>query len=106
MSNSKDDDMASRAASMTKRLGTNPAPNVPTSLSRRGYVVWFHDHGEYLGLAWNESAAEIERAHVADAEHAIYFETFAQAIVASDKFISPCRVLHSPGAGKPPKLMR
>jgi len=80
-------------------------PDVPKSLSRKGYVVWFHEHGEYLGLAWNESAAAIERAHVANADQAIYFETFAQAAVARDKFISPCQVLHSRGPGKRPKLM-
>ncbi|VVE06286.1 hypothetical protein [Pandoraea anhela] len=78
---------------------------VPKSLAREGYVVWFHDHGKYLGLAWNEDAAEIEKAHVTDDDHAIYFETFAQAAVACDKFVSPCRVLHSPGPGKRPKLM-
>ncbi|AJP56676.1 hypothetical protein UC34_06090 [Pandoraea vervacti] len=79
--------------------------NVPKSLARQGYVVWFHDHGKYLGLAWNEAASEIEKAHVTNDDHAIYFETFAQAAVACDKFVSPCRVLHCPGPGKPPKLM-
>lgn len=105
MSDPKDDNVKSPAASTKKRFEASDAPDVPKSLSRRGYVVWFHDHGEYLGFAWNESAEEIERAHVADADHAIYFETFAQAAVASDKFISPCRVLLSRGPGKRPKLM-
>ncbi|WP_174555912.1 hypothetical protein [Pandoraea sputorum] len=79
--------------------------SVPKSLARQGYVVWFYEHGEYLGLAWNETASEIEKAHVTDDDHAIYFETFAQAAVACDKFVSPCRVLHSLGPGKRPKLM-
>ncbi|WP_353190552.1 hypothetical protein [Pandoraea pnomenusa] len=78
---------------------------LPTSLPREGFVVWFHHHGQYLGFAWNEAVSEIEKAHVENADHAIYFDTFAQAAVACDKFISPCRVLHSPGPGKPPKLM-
>ncbi|WP_150609649.1 hypothetical protein [Pandoraea cepalis] len=105
MRDSNDENVKSRGARMARRFGTSETLDMPKPLSRKGYVVWFHDHCEYLGLAWNESAQEIERAHVANADHAIYFETFAQAAVASDKFISPCRVLHSPGPGKRPKLM-
>lgn len=105
MSDSNDDIVKPRDTVTKKRRTVDKTRKVPTSLARRGYVVWFHEHGEYLGLAWNESAAEIERAHVTDADHAIYFETFAQAAVACHKFISPCRVLHSPGPGERPKLM-
>ncbi|WP_174971329.1 hypothetical protein [Pandoraea morbifera] len=82
-----------------------PALKLPRALAREGFVVWFHDHGQYLGLAWNDAVSEIEKAHVDDADHAIYFDTFAQAAVACERYISPCRVLHSPGAGKRPKLM-
>lgn len=88
-----------------KRRKEERTPAIPRSLAREGYVVWFHDHEKYLGLTWNETVAEIEKAHVTDDDHAIYFETFAQAAIACDKFVSPCRVLHSPGPGKPPKLM-
>ncbi|VVE88155.1 hypothetical protein [Pandoraea bronchicola] len=105
MSDSKGVNLGSRGAGATKQREAGQTPNMPKSLSSKGYVVWFYDHGEYLGLAWNESAAEIERAHVANADHAIYFETFAQAAVARDKYISPCRVLHSRGPGKRPTLM-
>ncbi|AIM44004.1 hypothetical protein PPN31119_02272 [Pandoraea pnomenusa] len=82
-----------------------PTLKLPRALAREGFVVWFHDHGQYLGLAWNDAVSEIEKAHVDDADHAIYFDTFAQAAVACEKYISPCRVLHSPGPGKRPKLM-
>lgn len=105
MSKSKEEGKKSQAVPSKKRRKAGRGLKVPHMLSRKGYVIWFHDHGKYLGLAWNDTSEEIERAHVTDADHAIYFETFAQAMVASDKFISPCRVLHSRGPGKRPKLM-
>jgi len=64
MRDSNDENVKSRGAGMTRRFGTSGAPDLPKPLSRKGYVVWFHDHGEYLGLAWNASAEEIERAPV------------------------------------------
>ncbi|ODP35227.1 hypothetical protein [Pandoraea sp. ISTKB] len=105
MTTSKDTKHVKHNGTGKKRREEAPMPKLPKSLAREGYVVWFHDHGKYLGLAWNDTAAEIEKAHVTDDDHAIYFETFAQAAVACDKFVSPCRVLHSPGPGKRPKLM-
>lgn len=105
MSKSKEEGTKLQAALAKKHYKAGDELKVPNALSRKGYVVWFQDHGKYLGLAWNETSEEIERAHVTEADHAIYFETFAQAMVASDNFISRCRVLHSLGPGKRPKLM-
>lgn len=90
----------------TRRRTRKAKPHaVPESLAREGYVIWFLNHGKFLGYAWVEAEQEIRRAHVKDSEHAIYFDTFAQAAVVSNKLISPSRVLHSPGAGMTPKVM-
>jgi len=110
MIDAKDDDTQStkptKLSPTTRRRTKKAKPHaVPESLAREGYVIWFLNHGKYLGYAWIESEQEIRRAHVKDSEYAIYFDTFAQAAVVSHKLISPSRVLHSPGAGMTPKLM-
>ncbi|MBN4666763.1 hypothetical protein HUS70_16000 [Pandoraea nosoerga] len=79
--------------------------DIPKSLAREGHVVWFYQHRRYLGLEWDESAGEIKKAHVADSENAIYFDSFAHAVVASDRLTSPSLVLYSPGRGMPVKVM-
>ena len=84
--------------------GGNVGLDVPVSLAREGHVVWFYEHKKYLGFEWNESAKEIERTHVADPEHAIYFDTYAHAVVASDRLTTPSLVLYSPGKGLPPTV--
>ncbi|WP_017234610.1 hypothetical protein [Pandoraea sp. B-6] len=78
--------------------------DIPKSLAREGHVVWFYEHRKYLGFEWDELAREIKKSAVADPEHAIYFDTLAHAVVASDKLISPSLILYSPGKGLPPKV--
>ncbi|VVE20467.1 hypothetical protein [Pandoraea terrigena] len=78
--------------------------DIPKSLAREGHVVWFYEHNKYLGFEWSESAGEIQKAHVDDSEHAIYFDTYAHAVVASERLTRPRRILYSPGSGKPPKV--
>lgn len=80
--------------------------DLPKSLAREGHVVWFHEYKNYLGYAWDEAAGEIRRAHVADPEHAIYFETFAQAMVATDMLMGPHVILHASKRGEKPRLIR
>ncbi|AJC21446.1 hypothetical protein [Pandoraea pulmonicola] len=77
---------------------------IPKSLAREGHVVWFYEHNKYLGFKWSEPAGEIKKAHVTDPENAIYFDTYAHAVVASDRLVSPSIILYSPGRGKPPKV--
>ncbi|AJE97956.1 hypothetical protein [Pandoraea apista] len=84
--------------------GGNGEFDIPISLAREGHVVWFYEHKKYLGFEWNESVREIEKTHVADPEHAIYFDTYAHAVVASDRLATPSLVLYSPGKGIPPKV--
>ncbi|WP_087688698.1 MULTISPECIES: hypothetical protein [unclassified Pandoraea] len=107
MSDAKDDDTQppKRKRGKGKRAGAAKPHPVPQALPREGYVVWFLNHGKFLGYAWSEPEQEIRRAHVKNAEHAIYFDTFAQAAVVSAKLISPSRVLHSPGPGMSPTVM-
>ncbi|MBN4666762.1 hypothetical protein HUS70_16005 [Pandoraea nosoerga] len=78
--------------------------DIPKSLAREGHVVWFYEHNRYLGLEWDELAGEIKKAHVANPENAIYFDTFAHAVVASDRLVSPSLVLYSPGKGLRPQV--
>ncbi|VVD89483.1 hypothetical protein [Pandoraea terrigena] len=84
----------------------NSGLNLPKSLTREGHVVWFHEYKKYLGYAWDESAGEIRRAHVSDPEHAIYFETFAEAMVATDRLMGPHVILHAAKRGEKPRLVR
>lgn len=79
--------------------------DLPKSLTREGHVVWFHEYKKYLGYAWDESAGEIRRAHVSDPEHAIYFETFAEAMVATDGLMGPHVILHASKRGEKPRLI-
>ncbi|UVA80750.1 hypothetical protein [Pandoraea commovens] len=81
-------------------------PTLPPSFPRKGYVIWFHAHARYLGYAWDEEQREIQRAHVPDPDHAIYFDTFAEAMVATERLFSPYYILHSPKPGANPKLVR
>ncbi|VVE68130.1 hypothetical protein PAN31117_02854 [Pandoraea anapnoica] len=83
-----------------RRLAT-----LPPSFPRKGYVIWFHAHGRYLGYAWDEEEREIHRAHVSDPDHAIYFDTFAEAMVATERLFSSYYILHSPKPGAKPKLV-
>jgi len=83
----------------------NGRPNVPKSLAREGYVVWFYESKTYLGFEWNESAREINEAYVGDSEHAIYFDTFAQAAISALRLTSPNLVLYSSEKGIPPKVL-
>lgn len=78
--------------------------NIPETLAREGHVVWFYEHRKYLGFEWDESAKEIRKAPVTDPEHAIYFDTFAHAVVSSDRLASPSVILYSPGKGLPPEV--
>jgi hypothetical protein len=78
--------------------------SVLKSLAREGHVVWFYEHRKCLGFEWDESAKEIGGAHVTDPENAICFDTYAHAVVASDRLVSPSIILYSPSRGKPPKV--
>ncbi|VVE53355.1 hypothetical protein [Pandoraea commovens] len=89
-----------------KPKGEQRLPTLPQSFPRKGYVIWFHAHGRYLGYAWDEEEREIQRAHVPDPDHAIYFDTFAEAMVATERLFSPYYILHSPKPGAEPKLVR
>ncbi|VVE39644.1 hypothetical protein PCO31110_04135 [Pandoraea communis] len=80
--------------------------DLPKSLTREGHVVWFHEYRKYLGYAWDETAGEIRRAHVSDPEHAIYFDTFAEAMVATDRLMGPHVILHASKQGEKPRLVR
>ena len=80
--------------------------DLPKSLTREGHVVWFHEYKKYLGYAWDERAGEIRRAHVSDPEHAIYFETFAEAMVATDTLMGPHVIIHAARRGEKPRLGR
>jgi hypothetical protein len=80
--------------------------NLPKSLAREGHVVWFHEYKKYLGYAWDEAAGEIRRAHVSDPEHAIYFDTFAEAMVATDTLMGPRVIIHASKRGEKPRLVR
>jgi hypothetical protein len=80
--------------------------DLPTWLTREGHVVWFHESKKYLGYAWDETAGEIRRAHVSDPEHAIYFETFAEAMVATDMLMGSHVILHAAKRGEKPRLVR
>ncbi|QBC31024.1 MULTISPECIES: hypothetical protein [Pandoraea] len=80
--------------------------DLPKSLTREGHVVWFHEYKKYLGYAWDESAGEIRRAHVSDPEHAIYFETFAEAMVATDRLMGPHVIIRAAKRGDKPRLLR
>lgn len=75
---------------------------IPRSLAREGHVVWFYQQKKYLGFEWCESSKEIQKRHVADSENAIYFDTYAHAVVSSDRLVTPSLILYSPGKGKPP----
>lgn len=86
--------------------GKGLPPTLPPVLPRRGYVVWFYAHDEFLGYAWNEEEREIRRARVSDPDHAIYFDTFAQAMIATETLLSPYRILYSPQMGSAPRLVR
>ncbi|EON11988.1 hypothetical protein [Pandoraea sp. SD6-2] len=86
--------------------GGNGELDLPKSLTREGHVVWFHEYKKYLGYAWDEAAGEIRRAHVSDPEHAIYFETFAEAMVATDRLMGPHVILHAAKRGGKPRLVR
>ncbi|VVE46792.1 hypothetical protein [Pandoraea soli] len=86
--------------------GRNGGLDLPKSLTREGHVVWFHEYRKYLGYAWDETAGEIRRAHVSDPEHAIYFETFAEAMVATDRLMGPHVILHAAKRGEKPRLIR
>ncbi|MFJ2995612.1 hypothetical protein [Pandoraea sp. NPDC087047] len=89
-----------------KRGGKTQPSTLPPSFPRKGYVVWFYAHDRYLGYAWNAEEGEIKRAHVSDPGHAIYFPTFAAAMVATDQLFSPHYILHSPTPGEKPRLIR
>jgi hypothetical protein len=89
-----------------KRGGKGQPPVLPPSFPREGYVVWFYAHGRYLGYAWDEEQGEIKRAHVPDPGHAIYFPTFAAAMVATEFLFSPYYILYSPKRGGTPRLVR
>lgn len=110
MDQSKETGVASQSHRATGsaggRGGDGTPQNMPSSLPRKGHVVWIHLHSEYLGYACDETEGEIKRAHVTDPEHAIYFETFAQAMVATDRLMSPYVILHSPERGEKPRLVR
>ena len=80
--------------------------DLPKSLTRDGHVIWFHEYKKYLGYAWDETAGEIKRAHVSDPEHAIYFETFAEAMVATDRLMGPHVILHASKLGEKPRSVR
>lgn len=80
--------------------------DLPKLLTSEGHVVWFHEYKKYLGYAWDETAGEIRRAHVSDPEHAIYFETFAEAMVATDRLMGPHVILHAAKRGEKPRLVR
>lgn len=84
----------------------NAGFDLPKSLTREGHVVWFHEYRKYLGYAWDDTAGEIRRAHVSDPEHAIYFETFAEAMVATDRLMGPHVILHAAKRGGKPRLVR
>lgn len=77
---------------------------IPETLAREGHVVWFYENGKYLGFEWDRSAKEIKKAPVTDPEHAIYFDTFAHAVVSSDRLTNPSIILYSPGKGLPPEV--
>ncbi|MDR3396556.1 MAG: hypothetical protein P4M06_03235 [Pandoraea sp.] len=80
--------------------------DLPKSLAREGHVVWFHEYGKYLGYAWDEAVGEIRRAHVSDPEHAIYFETFAEAMVATEMLTGARVILRALKRGEKPRLVR
>ncbi|AKM29351.1 hypothetical protein AB870_03190 [Pandoraea faecigallinarum] len=98
MSTSYDDNGKEHEDGDSRRL------DIPPSLSREGHVVWFYEHRQYLGFTWDESTREIRKACVSDPEHAIYFDTFAHAVVASDRLVSPSLILYSPGKGLPARV--
>ncbi|VVE11934.1 hypothetical protein PCA20602_02679 [Pandoraea capi] len=77
---------------------------IPETLPRPGHVVWFYQQRKYLGFEWDATSKEIKKAPVTDPEHAIYFDTFAHAVVSSDRTVSPSIILYSRGNGCPPEV--
>ncbi|AKM31472.3 hypothetical protein AB870_17120 [Pandoraea faecigallinarum] len=73
-------------------------------LAREGHVVWFYEQRKYLGFEWGEFAKEIKKAPVTDPEHANYFDTFAHAVVSSERLAGPSVILYSRGKGLPPEV--
>lgn len=96
----------SRTGGCGQSGGEGFQPTPPLSLPRKGYVVWLHIHNQFLGYAWDEERREIRRAIVVDPHHAIYFATFAEAIVATEPLNDPFHILHSSKADDRPKLVR
>lgn len=68
--------------------------------------MWCYAHDQFLGYAWDGEERETRRARVTDPNHAIYVDTFAEVMVATDKVFSPYRLLHANEPGHQPYLIR